>query len=115
MLFSKTLRTIDQPYLKGKGDWFENNTMDVMQGLTMKSLRKKKDLWPLFIMMGAGTVFVGVAFVRCGLFNPENNWTKTEGHMDYWKDKRHKLIDTKGLDFKNLPDKRRAPQYKDDD
>ena len=92
----------------------ENNTREALQGLTWKSLKHRKDLQPLFIIMGLGALVVGAGFIRCGLLNPENNWRKAKdpvAPMAYYKDKRHKLVDPKGLDYKNLPDKRKAPKY----
>merc|ERR1712083_732988 len=74
MFFSKPMFAIDHPYLKGKGGRFENNTREAMSGLTMKSLKHRKDLQPLFIIMGLGAVVVVAGFFRCGLMNPENNW-----------------------------------------
>ena len=61
---------------------------------------------------------VEALFIRCGLMNPENNWMKVKepgAHMDCYVDKRHKLWDPKRLDYKNLPDQRKAPNYFEDE
>ena len=77
----------------------------------MKSLRYRKELQPLSIIMVLGAFVVEALFIRCGLMNLENNWIKVEDPgalMDYYVDKRHKLWDPNGLDYKNLHDQRKA-------
>ena len=58
MLLSKVLRAADHPYLAGKGGRKHNNLLSSMQGLSFKSLRHHVALQPLFVIMGAGIVFV---------------------------------------------------------
>ena len=50
--------------------------------------------------------------------NLKNNWIEFEDPgalMDYYMDKRHKLWEPNGLDYKNLPDQRKAPNYFEDE
>jgi hypothetical protein len=58
MFLTKFLRAADHPYLMGVGGREANNSPASMQGLTIKSLKHHTALQPLFIIMGAGIVFV---------------------------------------------------------
>ena len=74
MFLSKLLSAADHPYLFGKGgravsttysliatvtSLFQmNNNPSLMQGMTVKSIKHHTALQPLFIIMGAGIVFV---------------------------------------------------------
>jgi hypothetical protein len=74
MFLSKLLSAADHPYLFGKGgravstaypliasvfSVFQlNNNPSLMQGMTVKSIKHHTALQPLFIIMGAGIVFV---------------------------------------------------------
>ena len=125
MFFSKPLLAIDHPYLKGKGGRLQNNSRNAFQGLTKKSMKHHKAIQPLFIIMGFGVVLVIGAMTRIATMSPEINWSKSKDpansrHFGYYKNRRHKMIDPKafgvdgkGLDYKNLPDERKAPDYRD--
>merc|ERR1719414_468091 len=62
MFLSKILAAADHPYLFGKGGRTANNSVSSMQGMTLKSLKHHTALQPLFVIMGAGIVFV-VAYI----------------------------------------------------
>ena len=80
MFFSKILRAADHPYLEGAGGrkvinslsrfyysialYKINNKISSLQGMTIKSLKHHVALQPLFIIMGAGVVFVAVYIGR---------------------------------------------------
>ena len=64
MFLTKFLRAADHPYLMGKGGRMPNNDLSKMQGLSMKSLKHHVALQPLFIIMGAGIVFVAAYIGR---------------------------------------------------
>ena len=78
MFLSKLLRAADHPYLEGLGGrkvsfpisteiqisfqciQANNNPFTAMQGTTLKSIRHHTALQPLFVIMGAGIVFVAL-------------------------------------------------------
>ena len=64
MFLSKLLNAADHPYLMGKGGRMGNNNPGSMQGMTMKSLKHHTALQPLFIIMGAGIIFVAAYIGR---------------------------------------------------
>ena len=68
MFLTRFLRAADHPYLMGKGGRNMNNVPSAMQGMNMKSLKHHKALWPLFIIMGAGSCMV-VSYCIRYLFN----------------------------------------------
>ena len=64
MLLTRMLRAADHPYLMGKGGRMPNNDPSLLQGLTLKSLKHHVALQPLFVIMGAGIIFVGAYIGR---------------------------------------------------
>ena len=62
MFLSKILRAADHPYLEGPGGRKLNNKLSSLQGMSIKSLKHHTALQPLFVIMGAGIVFV-VAYI----------------------------------------------------
>jgi len=116
MFLTKYLSAADHPYLFGKGGRSLNNNPGHMQGMTMKSLKHHTALQPLFIIMGAGIVFV-IAYVgRLASKTTDVNWTKNKDigdHMGYYTNRQFKWFNPKGLDYSTISDKRGAPNYKD--
>ena len=67
MFLTKFLRAADHPYLDGHGGRRLNNKISSLQGMTLKSIKHHTALQPLFIIMGAGIVFVCAYIGRFGL------------------------------------------------
>ena len=69
MFLTKFLRAADHPYLMGKGGRNMNNGPAAMQGMNVKSLKHHIALWPLFIIMGAGSCMVTAYCIRYLVFD----------------------------------------------
>jgi hypothetical protein len=101
--------------------------------MTMKSLKHHTALQPLFVIMGAGIVFVCVYIGRWvgGLFviffvlnlsrlaskTTDINWTKAKDmgdHMGYYNNRQFKWFNPKGVDYSTISDKRNAPNYREE-
>ena len=120
MFLSKYLTAADHPNMKGKGGRIENNTRKALQGLTKKTLKHHKPLQPLFLILGAGFCLVTCSLARSAIWGTDLNWSKSKdisdsNHLGYYENKRFKILNPKGLDYNNLPDKREAPKYKEDE
>jgi len=116
MFLSKILRAADHPYLEGVGGRKMNNKASAMQGLTIKSLRHHVALQPLFVIMGAGIVFVAAYCGRLASKTTDVNWTKAKDmgdHMGYYNNKQFKWFNPANVDYSNLSDKRDAPNYRE--
>eukprot|EP00088_Acartia_fossae_P064224 TRINITY_DN789_c0_g1_i2.p1 TRINITY_DN789_c0_g1~~TRINITY_DN789_c0_g1_i2.p1 ORF type:complete len:111 (-),score=38.77 TRINITY_DN789_c0_g1_i2:588-920(-) len=100
MFLSKILRAADHPYITQAGGRKANNV--AMQGMTAKSLRHHKALQPLFVIIGAGMVFVGAYCFRLAAFTTDVNWTKNkeQAHLyDYYTSRRFKFLNPTGTDY----------------
>ena len=91
-----------------------------MQGLATKSLNHHKAIQPLFLIMGAGICLIAGALVRTAIMSPEVNWSKSKDpadsrHLGYYENRRFKLLDPKAVDYEDLPDKRKAPKYMEEE
>jgi len=116
MFLSKMLRAADHPYLFGKGGRLPNNAPGLMQGLTLKSLKHHVALQPLFVIMGAGIIFVGAYIGRLAMKTTDVNWSKAKDmgdHMGYYENKQFKWFNPGGHDYSKLSDKRGAPNYRE--
>ena len=116
MFLSKILRAADHPYLEGVGGRKMNNKASAMQGLTIKSLKHHVALQPLFVIMGAGIVFVAAYCGRLASKTTDVNWTKAKDmgdHMGYYNNKQFKWFNPANVDYSNLSDKRDAPNYRE--
>jgi len=117
MFLTKFLRAADHPYLMGKGGRLGNNKIAGMQGLTIKSLKHHTALQPLFIIMGAGIVFVCAYIGRLASKTTDVNWTKQKDmgdHMGYYNNRQFKWFNPAGIDYKTISDKRQAPNYREE-
>eukprot|EP00088_Acartia_fossae_P040526 TRINITY_DN4218_c0_g1_i1.p1 TRINITY_DN4218_c0_g1~~TRINITY_DN4218_c0_g1_i1.p1 ORF type:complete len:134 (+),score=39.32 TRINITY_DN4218_c0_g1_i1:58-402(+) len=112
MLFSKVLRSVDHPYITGKGGRKANNGYGSMQGLTMKSLAHHKALQPLFAIVGGGMIFVAAYIYRLAAKTTDVNWVKNKkvedvyGHYD---GKQFKFFNPVGIDYSKYGQDR--PKY----
>jgi len=116
MFFSKILRAADHPYLEGAGGRKINNKISSLQGMTIKSLKHHVALQPLFIIMGAGVVFVAVYIGRLASKTTDVNWTKQKDmgdHMGYYTNKQFKFFNPANIDYSTISDKRQAPNYRE--
>jgi len=116
MFLSKLLRAADHPYLEGHGGRkANNNPFTAMQGTTLKSLKHHTALQPLFIIMGAGIVFVALYCGRLASKTTDVNWSKrdVEDTYGYYTNRQFKWFNPRGVDYSNISDKRQAPNYKD--
>eukprot|EP00092_Neocalanus_flemingeri_P008503 GFUD01009160.1.p1 GENE.GFUD01009160.1~~GFUD01009160.1.p1 ORF type:complete len:115 (+),score=30.66 GFUD01009160.1:143-487(+) len=114
MFLSKILSAADHPYLFGKGGRSLNNVPSHMQGMSIKSLKHHKALWPLFITMAGGIVFVCAYIGRLASKTTDVNWTKAKDigdHMGYYNNRQFKWFNPKGLDYSTISDNR--PNYRD--
>jgi hypothetical protein len=101
MFFSKVLRAVDHPYITGPGGRKENNSKP-MQGLTMKSIKHHKALQPLFVIMGAGMVFVAAYCVRLASKTTDVNWSKQKdpaAPLNYYENRQFKMLNPLGVDY----------------
>merc|ERR1712071_85854 len=116
MFLSKLLHAADRPYLMGKGGRMMNNNPGSMQGMTIKSLKHHTALQPLFIIMGAGIVFVCAYIGRLASKTTDVNWTKAKDigdHMGYYNNRQFKWFNPRGVDYSTISDKRNAPNYRE--
>jgi len=116
MFLSKILAAADHPYLFGKGGRTANNSVSSMQGMTLKSLKHHTALQPLFVIMGAGIVFVCAYIGRLASKTTDVNWTKAKDmgdHMGYYENRQFKWFNPRGTDYSTLSDKRNAPNYRE--
>jgi len=116
MFLSKLLRAADHPYLSGHGGRKANNNIfTAMQGLTLKSLKHHTALQPLFIIMGAGIVFVSLYVGRLATRTTDVNWSKVEMEdaYGYYKNRQFKWFNPRGVDYSKVSDERGAPNYRD--
>eukprot|EP00090_Calanus_glacialis_P047144 TRINITY_DN95_c0_g1_i1.p2 TRINITY_DN95_c0_g1~~TRINITY_DN95_c0_g1_i1.p2 ORF type:complete len:117 (+),score=44.53 TRINITY_DN95_c0_g1_i1:53-403(+) len=116
MFLSKLLSAADHPYLFGKGGRALNNNPSLMQGMTVKSIKHHTALQPLFIIMGAGIVFVCAYIGRLASKTTDVNWSKAKDmgdHMGYYENRQFKWFNPKGADYASLSDKRNAPNYRE--
>eukprot|EP00092_Neocalanus_flemingeri_P019382 GFUD01020996.1.p1 GENE.GFUD01020996.1~~GFUD01020996.1.p1 ORF type:complete len:136 (+),score=31.62 GFUD01020996.1:63-410(+) len=115
MFLSKILRAVDHPMLDGPGGRKLNNSWKI-QGLTVKSIKHHVALQPLFIIMGAGVVFVAVYIGRLASKTTDINWFKAKDmgdHMGYYNNKQFKFFNPAGTDYSTISDKRQAPNYRE--
>lgn len=113
MFLSKMLRAADHPYLFGKGGRLPNNAPGLMQGLTLKSLKHHVALQPLFVIMGAGIIFVGAYIGRLASKTTDVNWSKQKDTRDvhaYYENRQFKWFNPRGVDYSTISDKRGAPK-----
>lgn len=111
MFFSRMLRSVDHPYITGKGGRYENNTKP-MQGLTAKSLRHHKALQPLFVIIAGGMIFVGAYCFRLAAYTTDVNWTKNKKQTalyDFYDGKQFKFMNPTGVDYSKFGQER--PKY----
>eukprot|EP00090_Calanus_glacialis_P030293 TRINITY_DN4882_c0_g1_i1.p1 TRINITY_DN4882_c0_g1~~TRINITY_DN4882_c0_g1_i1.p1 ORF type:complete len:117 (+),score=39.02 TRINITY_DN4882_c0_g1_i1:47-397(+) len=116
MFLSKILRAADHPYLEGPGGRKLNNKLSSLQGMSIKSLKHHTALQPLFVIMGAGIVFVVAYIGRLASKTTDINWTKAKDmgdHMGYYNNRQFKWFNPKGVDYSTISDKRQAPNYRD--
>eukprot|EP00092_Neocalanus_flemingeri_P019381 GFUD01020995.1.p1 GENE.GFUD01020995.1~~GFUD01020995.1.p1 ORF type:complete len:137 (+),score=30.61 GFUD01020995.1:63-413(+) len=116
MFLSKILRAADHPYLEGAGGRRLNNKLTSLQGMTMKSLKHHTALQPLFIIMGAGIIFVAVYCGRLASKTTDINWSKAKDigdHMGYYNNKQFKMFNPSGADYSTMSDKRQEPKYRE--
>eukprot|EP00088_Acartia_fossae_P060061 TRINITY_DN7184_c0_g1_i1.p2 TRINITY_DN7184_c0_g1~~TRINITY_DN7184_c0_g1_i1.p2 ORF type:complete len:115 (+),score=38.18 TRINITY_DN7184_c0_g1_i1:49-393(+) len=102
MLLSKILRSVDHPYITGKGGRKANNGKGSMQGLTIKSLKHHVALQPLFAIIGAGMIFVAAYIGRLASKTTDVNWTKNKdpsGPMSYYEGRQFQFISPSGTDY----------------
>jgi hypothetical protein len=113
MFFTRVLRDARLPYITGKGGRLENNHTP-MQGLTWKTLKHHKALQPLFVIIGAGMLFVGAYIVRLASKTTDINWTKQKDlgdHMEYYADRQFKMFNPLGTKYEGASAER--PRYRD--
>ena len=115
MFLSKVFKSIDHPYMEGRGGRKQNNQR--MQGMTLGSLKSHIGIAPLFLIMTGGISFITWYFVRLTTKSANVNWSKTtfDDCNDYYANKQVKKFNPKGLDYTHLSDKRGAPTYQDKD
>merc|ERR1712123_124551 len=114
MFLSKLLNAADHPYLMGKGGRMGNNNPGSMQGMTMKSLKHHTALQPLFIIMGAGIIFVAAYIGRLASKTTDVNWSKNKDlgdHMGYYNNRQFKWFNPSGTDYSKISDNR--PNYRE--
>eukprot|EP00092_Neocalanus_flemingeri_P057696 GFUD01068639.1.p1 GENE.GFUD01068639.1~~GFUD01068639.1.p1 ORF type:complete len:117 (+),score=30.02 GFUD01068639.1:45-395(+) len=115
MFLSKILAAADHPYLMGVGGRKKNNSPASMQGLTVKSLKHHVALQPLFIIMGAGVLFVAAYVGRLARKSTDVNWSKMKDPVDpmsVYENKQFKMFNVGGVDHSNLSTKRNEPNYR---
>jgi len=101
MYLSKILSAADHPYLLGKGGRRENNSQR-MQGMCMKSLSHHKALQPLFVIIGAGMVFVGAYIFRLASKTTDINWLKHKNPADtygYYEERQFQMFNPCGTKY----------------
>ena len=84
--------------------------------MSIKSLKHHTALQPLFVIMGAGIVFVVAYIGRLASKTTDINWTKAKDmgdHMGYYNNRQFKWFNPKGVDYSTISDKRQAPNYRD--
>jgi len=113
MFLSKMLKAVDHPYLLGKGGRKENNTQR-MQGLCAKSLRHHKALQPLFVIIGAGMIFVGSYIFRLASKTTDINWMKHKNPADtygYYEERQFQMFNPLGVKYEGRSAAR--PRYEE--
>merc|ERR1712059_163921 len=116
MLLSKILAAADHPYLFGKGGRKLNNGAGSMQGISIKSLKHHVALQPLFIIIGAGMIFVGAYVTRLAVFGLDVNIKKAKDPavpLNEWNNHQFKVFNPLGADYSTMSDKRGAPNYEE--
>lgn len=82
-----------------------------MQGLTAKSLRHHKALQPLFVIIGAGMVFVAAYCARLASKTTDVNWSKQKDQTslyNYYDNRQFKMFNPLGIDYNNTSQR---PKY----
>ena len=111
-----------------------NNDPSLLQGLTLKSLKHHVALQPLFVIMGAGIIFVGAyigrlvnctsiyltktvtldaIYCRLASKTTDVNWSKQKDTTDvhaYYENRQFKWFNPRGVDYSTISDKRGAPK-----
>jgi len=95
--------------MKGAGGRLVNNP--IPQGLTIKSLKHHYALVPLFVIMGAGMIFVGAFIVRLAVYSPDANWRKREmgDVLNDYENKRFTFFNPRNIDYEAT----KLPKYKE--
>merc|ERR1719228_2208285 len=79
-----------------------NNDLRLMQGLSVKSLKRHVALQPLFIIMTAGIIFVGAYCGRLAFKGHDVNFSKVKdpvGPMSTLENKQFKMFNPSGFDY----------------
>ena len=61
MFLSKVFKSIDHPYMEGRGGRKQNNIRIRMQGMTLESLKNHVGIAPHFVMSGITLSFIASA------------------------------------------------------
>jgi len=112
MFLSKILSAAEHPYLFGKGGRMKNN--GTPQGLTIPTIKHHVALQPLFVIMGAGIIFVALYVGRLASKTTDVNWSKQKDHdklHEYYNNRQFKWFNPRGVDYSHLSDNR--PNYRD--
>ena len=106
-------------------------TFLLCQGLTLPTIKHHVALQPLFVIMGAGIIFVAMyvgrsvtdmifvqdfVFTNCRLASKTTdvNWGKQKDHdklHEYYNNRQFKWFNPRGVDYSHLSDNR--PNYRD--
>ena len=107
MFISRALRSIDMGYITGPGGRKANNALWKMQGMNVKSLKHHVALQPLFVIIGAGLIFVGSYVIRLASKTTDINWSKEKDYtkvMAYYENRQFKMLNPNNTDFSHLSD-----------
>ncbi len=79
--------------------------------MTVKSLKHHIALQPLFVIIGAGLIFVSAYVVRLATKTTDINWMKKEEPYEYYRKRQFKFLNPHGIDYEKAGSQ--IPVYKD--